>query len=114
FECKVNKDDYNGNDGLRINASSVFTLQEARETFARRLNLQLNPKHDIAKIHQLLAQYRDLYDENRPQIPLNIHYSNQHAQADLHLNSQWRVTPKLALFEQLHDLLGEHGFSVGW
>ncbi|UOO81861.1 DNA polymerase III subunit alpha [Uruburuella testudinis] len=111
MECKISRDDYNGGDALRIMANQVITLQNAREKYARGLNLSLKPEHDIRRLAELLSTYRQT---GAGQIPIRISYSNPAAYGELKTAAKWAVTPKAELFDSLQQLLGERSISVTW
>ncbi|MDO5640401.1 MAG: DNA polymerase III subunit alpha [Neisseria sp.] len=111
MECKISRDDYNGGDALRIMANSVMTLQAAREKFARSLNLNLRPEHDIGKLAEVLQSYRQTDEAH---IPLYISYSNNDASGELQISPEWSVIPEIALFDDLQTLLGERAIRVNW
>ncbi|MDO4640291.1 MAG: DNA polymerase III subunit alpha [Neisseria sp.] len=113
MECKVSRDDYNGESGLRIIANSVMTLQQARERFARNLTLHFTPQHDVAKAVGILQSFLG-NSTQEPTIPVHVFYRNQGAQGALETHAQWHVTPKTNLFDQLTEVLGEYHLKVGW
>ncbi|HEZ3760380.1 TPA: DNA polymerase III subunit alpha, partial [Neisseria meningitidis] len=111
IESKVSRDDYGGDDGLRILANQVMTLQTARERYARSLSLALAPHHDIGGLVQLLAAHQ-LPDT--PRIPLQLSYANEKASGRLQVPPKWTVTPSSALFGELETLLGSRSVRVNW
>ncbi|EGZ51265.1 DNA polymerase III subunit alpha [Neisseria wadsworthii] len=113
MECKVSRDDYGSEGGLRIIANSVMTLQQARERFARNLTLRFNPQHDIEAAIAVLQSYRAA-DTHVPTVPVRVFFRNDGAQGELNVGRQWHVTPKAELFDRLTDILGEYHLTVGW
>lgn len=113
MECKVSRDDYGGEGGLRIIANSVMTLQQARERFARNLTLRFNPQHDIEATIAVLQSYRAA-DTHIPTVPVRIFFRNDGARGELNVGRQWHVAPKAELFDRLTDILGEYHLTVGW
>ena len=109
-ECRVSRSDYNGGE-LRVRANSIMTLPQAREKFARSLTLTAGPDSDTAALLELLAARRS---SGRDGIPLHVRYRNDGALGELDLARRWRLNADAALFEQLQQLLGEYGLSVGW
>ena len=110
MECRISRSDFNGG-GLRINANSVMTLQQARGCFARSLSLIVQPEHDVPAILNLLNQYR--VQDNAPSIPLHVGYRNTAASGELSL-PHWRLAADEDLFDKLTQLVGEYNLSVGW
>lgn len=113
MECKISRDDYNGEGGLRIIANSVMTLQQAREKFARGLTLRFSPQHNIDAAIETLKAYQPQSPEETA-IPVRILFRNRDAQGELQTNHQWRVIPKADLFDKLTGILGEYHLTVDW
>ena len=114
LECRINRDDYNGGNGLRIIANSVMTLPQARERFARSLTLYLNQQHDMAAVMALLHAHRHSANASVAPLPLRVFYRNPHAQGELNVQQTWQLVSSVELFNQLSTLLGEQGLVVGW
>ena len=114
LECRINRDDYNGGNGLRIIANSVMTLPQARERFARSLTLYLNQQHDMAAVMALLHAHRHSANASVAPLPLRVFYRNPHAQGELNVQQTWQLVSSVDLFNQLSTLLGEQGLVVGW
>ncbi|MDO4908188.1 DNA polymerase III subunit alpha [Neisseria sp.] len=111
MECKINRDDYNGSDTLRIVANQVMTLQTARERYARSLSLYLRPEHDITQLAALLTGHRK---PDTAHIPLRLAYANDAASGQLRTAPKWTVTPSAELFSELENLLGGRSVRVNW
>ncbi|WP_027010268.1 DNA polymerase III subunit alpha [Conchiformibius kuhniae] len=108
-ECRVREDMFNNDGGLRINANAVYTLDEARAVYARRLTLRLNPHSPVAEIAALLQSYAD------PQgtVRLCLHYANAQASGELLPDAaQWYLLPDAELGKRLTELLGAD--NVDW
>ncbi|MDO4878418.1 MAG: OB-fold nucleic acid binding domain-containing protein, partial [Neisseria sp.] len=110
MECRISRSDFNGG-GLRINANSVMTLQQARGRFARSLSLTVGPGHDVAAILDVLHRYRA--NGGTDAVPLHIAYCNGAASGELSL-PHWRLAADDDLFDRLTQLVGEYNLSVGW
>ncbi|WP_066567819.1 DNA polymerase III subunit alpha [Snodgrassella sp. CFCC 13594] len=110
LECKVAVDEYNGGDGLRITADVVYTLDQARERFARSLKLTLWPENEVGPLLALLQQHR----EGAGKVPLKLAYENHYAQGVLDPGREWQVCVSQALMVSLSQLLGEEAVHVGW
>lgn len=110
MECKVAVDDYNGGEGLRITADAVYTLDEAREHFARSLQLHISPSQAVPPLAALLQQHT----QGEHRVPLRLHYANAHAQGNLRPSAAWQVCVSADLLTALAQLLGEQAIKVGW
>ena len=108
-ECRISRDDYGGEDGLRIIANRVYTLQEARSHYARALTLHLAPHHDIPRLAELLQRGGD-----GKRVPLRLHYANDKAGGELIPDSRWQPCLTTELLEELVSLLGERQVGVNW
>ncbi|MDO4249135.1 MAG: OB-fold nucleic acid binding domain-containing protein, partial [Neisseria sp.] len=113
MECKVSRDDYGGDGGLRVMANTVMTLQQARERFARNLTLYFTPQHDIAAAVDILKAYR-AESAQEGGIPVRVFFRNEGAQGELQTGRRWYVTPRSELFDRLTGVLGEYRLKVGW
>lgn len=111
-ECRVSRDDYGGEDGLRIVANQVYTLQEARSRYARLLTLKLGPQHDIGRLAGLLREHRGGGEGKRVQ--LRLQYSNDTACGELLPQTEWQPVLTPDLLAALNGLLGERQVGVGW
>lgn len=110
-ECRVSKDDYGGEDGLRIVANQVHTLQEARSRYARVLTLKLEPQHDIRRLAGLLREHQG--GEGK-RVPLRLQYRNAAARGELIPQVEWQPALTPELLAALSGLLGERQVGVGW
>ncbi|EGY53538.1 DNA polymerase III subunit alpha [Neisseria shayeganii] len=110
-ECRVSKDDYGGEDGLRIVANQVHTLQEARSRYARVLTLKLEPQHDIRRLAGLLREHQG--GEGK-RVPLRLQYCNATARGELIPQVEWQPALTPELLAALSGLLGERQVGVGW
>ncbi len=110
FECKVSRDEYGNGEGLRISAEKILTLDEARQTHARSLQLSLAPEHDIAALASLLTRYR----QGARLIPLTIRYLSPMVSGEIHADKQWRIAPQQTLLDELHLLLGYENVALRW
>ena len=108
-ECRVSRDDYGGEGGLRIMANQLYTLQEARSHYARALTLKLTPQHNIRRLAELLHT-----EGEGKRVPLRLHYANRRAQGDLLPAPAWRPILSTELLEALSELLGDKHISVTW
>ncbi|MBY6205700.1 DNA polymerase III subunit alpha [Halomonas denitrificans] len=97
---KVDIDDFNG--GYRMIAEQVFTLDQARERFARHVQLRLRPDAPPDSVHHDLAAALRPY---RPgDIPVIVQFGNGRAEATLKLGAAWRVRPCTELLAAIAGL----------
>ncbi len=109
-ECRVREDGFNQEGGLRINANSVLTLNQARCHYAQSLTLHLNPESDIDALAELLRPYTQPTEGKR--IPIRLRYRNQTAQGCLMPDMAWRVSLSQQLLDDLVALLGDAAVEV--
>lgn len=100
-EGELSHDDYTG--GLKMMATKLYPVAEARTKFARCLSLDLFAKDSI-----LLPQLKDMLRAHEGKCVVQIHYSNSKACAKLNLDLNWRVNPCDELLGKLGDLLGDN------
>lgn len=98
LEGELGQDDYTG--GLKIMASHLFTLEEARSKFARCLRLQLKAADEL-----LIPTIKTILQSHQGDCMVQICYSNSTATATLNLDKIFSVRPGDNLLTQLHDTL---------
>jgi len=113
-EGKVSKDDFNGEDGLRIVADRLYTLGEARARHARALQLCIGADLPatggaLATAERLQALLSPFCDRG---CPVQVRYRNAVAEADLPLGEAWRVRPEDALLESLREWLSPEAVEL--
>ena len=105
---EVSLDDFSGR--LRMQAREIYDIDAARDHFAKRVILQVNP--EIAKngfaIH--LAEALSPYKPGR--CPVYIRYSNDSAQGRVPLGEEWKIRPTEELLQLLHQIAGEQNVSL--
>ncbi|XOV89996.1 MAG: DNA polymerase III subunit alpha [Pseudomonadota bacterium] len=93
--------------GIRMRASEVFDLREARERSVKRLKLSLNgcqlPDGFAVDLADILSPFRGAPGEG---CPVSIAYQREDAEAEVMLGDTWRVTPDDDLIEHLKDRYG--------
>ncbi|WP_445397413.1 DNA polymerase III subunit alpha [Zobellella sp. An-6] len=99
---QVSFDDFSG--GLKMSAREVLDINEARERFARGLQLNI----DKSQIDQgFFTQLLDILTPVRAGVcPVRVTYHRPGARAQLQLGTEWRVTPTDQMLEALRQLLG--------
>jgi DNA polymerase-3 subunit alpha len=105
FEGTVSHDDFSGE--LRMRAQKVYTLAQARQTFAKRLLLKIpgDFKH-VPSLHDQLSQFL------QGSCPVLVEYTNESATGVLRLGQQWQIIPTDDLIDRLKLLLGKEGVCL--
>lgn len=100
-EGEISHDDYSG--GVKMTASQVLSIDEARTRFARSLILSITPEDK-----PLVPTLQSLLKANQGHCAVQIHYKNDKATATLSLAPQWQARPHDNLLKSLRELLGEN------
>ena len=110
-EGTVALDDYTGN--LRLTVESLFNMEEARETFAKGLQLtwRINghgalPQELIGSLDAAMQPFRG------GRCPVEISYNANSATANLVLGDGWRVHPTDELVDRLKRLQGMEDVAI--
>ncbi|KTC65916.1 DNA polymerase III, alpha chain (plasmid) [Legionella adelaidensis] len=105
IEGEVSQDDYSG--GLKIMASEIYSLSEARTRFAKCIAITLTPadKHVIPALQAI-------FKANQGNCLIQIKYLNEVAAGLITLASQWRIQPSDDLIAILADLLDKERIEV--
>jgi DNA polymerase-3 subunit alpha len=101
-EGQVSVDEYSG--GFKMSAERLYSIDQARGSFASRVEIDLEPAFAgsafIAELKQIL----------KPATPgscaVALNYSNGEAQVELVLGPEWKVTPTSELLDRLTGLAG--------
>ncbi len=101
----VSVDEYSG--GFRMTVDEVLDLEQARERFARRLEIRLHSGRLREDGGRALAEALAPYREGR--CPVWIDYLNGRARAKLALGQDWCVRPAEELLQRLRELAGDAG-----
>jgi len=107
-EGKVVYDDYFG--GYRITADVIYDITEARQKFARRLEIDLKQVNGDHAIIQQLNQVLNPFREGN--VPVWINYQRDDIAAKLSLGDDWRVQPSDELLSRIDKLTGEDSVNV--
>ncbi len=102
FEGEVSFDDFSGT--LKMTARNVLELNEAREYFAKAVQLILTSEQCS---EQTMKQLISNIKENHGSLPLLIHYSNKHASTQLKLPPNFFVSPSDDFIGSLEKILGK-------
>jgi len=99
----VAEDDYSG--GLRMRATQIYDIDQARENYARQLLIQLPADKAgngfIDSLEQVLTPYKN------GQCPICLDYQRPDASTRLLLGEEWRIRPTDELLYNLRKLLGD-------
>lgn len=107
-EAEVSIDNFTGN--FKLIAKSIYTLEQAREKFARHLQLELI-NHEFNE--QLINNLTSILMPYRPgKCAVHIQYQAHSAAALLQLGEQWRVRITDDLLHGLRNLLGHEQVRV--
>jgi DNA polymerase-3 subunit alpha len=102
-EGQVSVDEYTG--GFRMSAETIYSMEQARAAFGRRLIIDLPIERTasgfVADLKQILLPSRD------GKCPVYLRYRNSSAEAEIALGEGWKVAPSTALLERLTVLAGE-------
>ncbi|MEJ2345149.1 MAG: DNA polymerase III subunit alpha [Gammaproteobacteria bacterium] len=101
-------DDYSG--GYRLTGESVYTIDQARERFARRLVIELPDERSGNGFVRSLAEVLTPFREGH--CPVWIDYRAATARARLPLGQEWRVRPTDELLSRLRELAGPERVQV--
>jgi DNA-directed DNA polymerase III PolC len=107
-EGEVRFDKYS--DDYSMTAKEIFTLDAARETFAKRLKLSVSVQEASEAFAKKLVD--TLSPHRQGGCPVLIHYQRTDTQVELELGESWRVKLNAALLHDLKKLLGEDEVKV--
>jgi DNA polymerase III subunit alpha len=101
-------DDYFG--GYRITAKNIYDITEARQKFAKRVEIKVNEKQAAREfVHELNGVLQPFREGN---CPIWINYKKQNVYVTLSLGDDWNVQPSDELLNRLNKLAGENGVGV--
>ena len=101
----VAQDDFSG--GLRVRATEIFSLVEARQRALRGLTVRVHHAGLDDQFSKNLADLLSLHQEpKRNGCPVIIDYCTNGATAELQLGDQWRVKPSDELLDGLRAQFG--------
>ncbi|QOC21262.1 DNA polymerase III subunit alpha [Wenzhouxiangella sp. AB-CW3] len=103
---RVEVDDFRG--GYRMVAEEVLDVDQARERFARGLELELMDPD--TEFDQDLAAAMQPYRSGKT--PVMVHFRNEQAQALIRLGNEWQVAPSSELLAALSGLPGVTGVRL--
>ena len=101
-EGQVSVDEYSG--GFRMSADKLYTIDQAREAFAERLEIDVDA--DLSG-NGFVAELKQILKPATPgRCPVYLRYHNRYAAAEIMLGQEWRVAPTGAVLEHLARLAG--------
>jgi DNA polymerase III subunit alpha len=103
---RVARDEYRGEDSLRISADEIFDLSAARTAFAKSLRLSFNGQANALRLAEVLKPYMG------GDCPVKISYRNHVAMCDLELPESKRVRLSDTLIASLNDWLSPQNVKV--
>lgn len=97
-EGELGADDYTG--GLKMVATALYCLHEARTRFAKCLAMTLS-----AEDHSIIPTIQSVLKAHQGECVVQVRYSNLNAKAAINLASEWRVKPTDELLTCLAEIL---------
>jgi len=104
----VSPDEYSG--GLRMSADKIYDIDQARERYARRLEIDLQGQAMGRTFSRTLQE--TLLPFREGDCPIRINYSNGQASASMALGPVWCVHPTDELLHRLGEISGSEGVRV--
>jgi DNA polymerase-3 subunit alpha len=108
IEGEVNLDEFTG--GNRMMARRIFSIDQARNTLAKGLSLQLQQAQLTQNFSTQLMQILKPYCGGK--CPVYIHYQNTQAGTQVALGESWKIQPQQKLLESLYELCGREQVMV--
>ena len=102
----VSLDDFSG--GLRMSAENIWSMDQAREFFAKALALRVNQAGDglVQQLMEILTPFQG------GRCTVQVEYSNDQASAQLVLGQSWCCHPSDDLIARLRRLLGPKNVNI--
>jgi DNA polymerase-3 subunit alpha len=101
-EGGISSDDYTG--GFRMNAERIMGIDEAREVYAKGLEIDLQAEAAANGVSRSLAQVLEPF--RRGICPVWINYRSSGASARMALGQDWKVHPTDELLHRLGEIAG--------
>ena len=117
FEGDVQQDDFSGR--LRMRANAIYSIEEARARFARRIDISMDRdavgEGTCDRLEALLKPHRGNGAADGPQgCPVVLTYRCAEAEARLALGEAWRVAPTDALLADLRGAFGAERVELAY
>ncbi|AHK78705.1 DNA polymerase III subunit alpha [Ectothiorhodospira haloalkaliphila] len=100
-------DEFSGN--VRMRCRQIMDLDQAREQFAKRVELSVNGKASPGLLEGLHAHLEPF---SEGPCPIYLSYCNDQASARFRLGARWQVRPSEELIHRLRELLGEESVRI--
>ncbi len=99
----ISLDDYSG--GCRMSVDLAYEIEQARERYARRLEIDVEPSQVDAVFNKRLSDTLQPYRDGR--CPIHINYLGPDALARIALGPEWTVHPAEELLLRLREISGQ-------
>lgn len=107
-EGTVSIDEYSG--GFRMSAENIYNINNARESFAKRLEIDVAQKQTANGFIGSLAEVLQPFREGC--CPVWINYQGQNAAARMALGQEWHIHPTDELLHRLTEVAGPDNFRI--
>ncbi len=107
-EGTVSVDEYSG--GFRMSSDHVYDIDQARERFAKRLEIKIGTDQTANGFVDTLGQILKPFNEGA--CPVWLDYAGQGAKAKLALGNEWQVRPTDELLLRLGELAGDDQVNI--
>ena len=107
-EGTVSVDEYSG--GFRMSSDQVYEFDQARERFAKRLEIRIGTEQAANGFVDSLGQVLSPFNEGA--CPVWLDYAGQGARAKLALGNRWQVRPTDELLARLNELAGSDHVNI--
>lgn len=98
----VSVDEYSG--GFRMTADEIYSMDEARQRFARKLVIELD---EDGVSDTLLAQLREALTPRPGRCPVVVNYHRRDAEAEIAFGEDWWVDPTETVLRRLGKIAGD-------
>ena len=102
-EGQVNVDDYSG--GFKMSAERIYNIDQARGTFASRLEIDLHAAQATSGFVPALQQI--LKPATPGNCPVCLRFDAGAASAEIQLGPEWKINPSQIVLDRLTGLAGE-------
>ncbi|MDD5266525.1 MAG: DNA polymerase III subunit alpha [Methylococcales bacterium] len=100
-------DNFSG--ALRLTIEKLFDIDQARESFARGINLSLNMPGSVNILEKLSDALNPFKGGS---CPISINYTSTQARATVQLGDEWRIHPTDELISRLKSLFGPNAVEI--
>ena len=105
---KASYDHFSG--GVRLSADELFDIEQARNSLAKYMQIQLQAKQFSS---QLITQLKNILAPNEEGLcNVGFEYYNDHGACELEVAEGWRVVPTKTMLEQLEHLIGQSNIRL--